>query len=455
MSDDLDIRGGGAVAVDTATLRTAAAGFASAAADLEAIAGVIGSAGLRLFDASRATWAASATVEAARQRVLAVIDEADVIVEALRFAADVYDIVELRAERAAAQAAGDESGVSRLDAGLARLLTDHSDAGRRATLATFAHRLTWPGELARQAPGTLGWISPGFPFLAVPLVWSVQHAIARAGAGTVPVTSRLTGTAGPVIVTPLPTTGPTGAPASLADTAARIPHGEARIRVERYSMPDGTRQFAVYVAGTQTLAPRTSDPFDMASNVELYSGERSASYEATLAALSAAGAEPGDVVHAFGHSQGAMVTAHVALEGGFETRTLVSFGSPVEADVGDGTLSISLRHRDDPVGALEGGGHLGAVGAAGSFIAERTADPQPGLHDYGLSAHGIGGYTDTARLLDASSDPRMDAVRDLWAELGRAASIDVTEYSAQRVTGGSPHPLPAPPPVSRASSGGG
>ena len=126
--------------------------------------------------------------------------------------------------------------------------------------------------------------------------------------------------------------GPATAPTSLADAAARIPAGgEARIRVERYTMSDGSRQFAVYVAGTQTVAPQTREPFDMDSNVELYTGERSASYEATLAALEQAGAEPGDVVHAFGHSQGAMVVAHLALEGGFDDATLVSFGSPVEA----------------------------------------------------------------------------------------------------------------------------
>jgi pimeloyl-ACP methyl ester carboxylesterase len=187
----------------------------------------------------------------------------------------------------------------------------------------------------------------------------------------------------------------------------------------------------------------------------LYSGERSASYEATLAALAASGAASGDVVHAFGHSQGAMVTAHLALEGGFDTRTLVSFGSPVEADVGDGTLSIAVRHRDDPVAALEGGGHPGAVGAPGSFVAERTADPQLGLHDFGFPAHGIEGYTDTARMLDASTDARMGAVRALFDELGGAASIEVTEYSAQRVAVLRPQPLPVSASLSPASSGAG
>jgi hypothetical protein len=97
MSDDLEIRGGGAVAVDTATLRTAADGFVGLAAELNEIAGVVGSTGLRLFELSPVMWDASGTIEGVRQRILAVTEEADTIVAALRFAADVYDIVELRA----------------------------------------------------------------------------------------------------------------------------------------------------------------------------------------------------------------------------------------------------------------------------------------------------------------------------------------------------------------------
>ena len=459
MSDDLDIRSGGAVAVDTVTLRTAARGFDALSGDLRDIAEQVGSAGLRLFELSRATWAVSGTIEVARQRILAVSDGAEGIAEALGLAADVYDIAELRAERAAALAAGDEAAVGRLDARLAAAVRAHPEAGRQAGLDALAHWFRWPAELARQAPGTMWWLAPGFHALAVPFAWSAQHAIAAGGAGTIPATSRLRGEAADVVVTPVPNRGATAAPRSLADATERIPQGESRIRVERYTMPDGSREFAVYVAGTRTVEAGTTEPFDMPSNLELYTGERSASYDATLAALAAAGAEPGDVVHAFGHSQGAMITAHLALEGGYDTRTLVSIGSPVEAAVGDGTLSLSLRHSDDPVAALAGGGHAGTAGAPGSFIAERSADPQLGMQDYRLPAHGIDGYTETARLLDASADPRMDAVRGLFDELGSAASVEITEYAAERVQPDRiapvPHPGPEPVPVSPSSWGAG
>ncbi len=130
-------------------------------------------------------------------------------------------------------------------------------------------------------------------------------------------------------------------------------------------MPDGSRQFALYVAGTQAPAGfGGDDPFDELSNVQLYAGVSSASYQATLEALRQAGAQPGDVLHDFGHSQGAMITAHVALEAGYDARTHVTFGSPVEADVGGGTLSVAVAHTDDPVAALQGGGHREAVGGA-------------------------------------------------------------------------------------------
>ncbi|MET0829844.1 MAG: hypothetical protein ABWY26_10010 [Microbacterium sp.] len=439
MSDDLDIRGGGGVAVDTATLRAAATGFTNLASELGEIARVVGSAGLRLFDASQAGYEVSCAIEVVRRRIVSVIDEANVIATALQSASAVYEIVELRAERAAADAAGDSTAVGRIDARLAALARAYPDAEGKATSSAFAHWLTWPSGLAAQAPGMLWWLAPGFHTLAIPIAWSAQHMIGAIGAGTVPANSRLTGTTKDVIVSPLPVRGPAVPPTSLADAAARMPTGDARIRVERYTMSDGSRQFAVYVAGTQTFAPQRREAFDMGSNVELYAGERSASYEATLTALEQAGAEPGDVVHAFGHSQGAMILTHVALDGGFDTRTLVTFGSPVEAQLGDDTLSVMLRHTDDPVPALTGGGHVGAVGAAGSFIAERTADPAFGLHDMGMPAHDMAGYTRTAELLDASTDPRMGAVRQVFDELGDAASVDVTEYSAERVV---PSPLP-------------
>ncbi len=451
MSDDqLDIRGGGAVAVDTETLRAAATRYAVVASDLEEIARAVGSAALRAFEVARTALHATYAVETARRRILSAADAATGIAASLHDAAAVYEIVELRAERAAA-AAGDTAALARIDVRLDVLSRDHPDAARRATTDVAQHQLLWPSGLSLQAPGAVWWLAPGMHSLAVPMAWTIQRALAAGGAGTVPRSARLTGPTTGVVVTALPSATSSTPPASLADAAARVPgDGAARIRVERYTMPDGSRQFAVYVAGTRTVAKGSGDPFDMTSNVELYTGERSASYDATVAALRQAGAEPGDVVHAFGHSQGAMIASRLALEGGFDTRTLVTFGSPVEADVGPGTLSVGVRHSDDPVAALATGGHAGGVGAPGSFIAERTADPLPGVHDLRMPAHGIDEYTRTAALLDGSTDARMGAVRAVFAELGGAASVEVTEYAAMRAD--EPALAPGPDPLSRLSA---
>lgn len=433
VSDDLDIRGGGAVAVDTTTLRTAAGRFTGLAVELDEIAHLVGSAAHRLAGIRDSAFTAAYVIEVARRRIVTAREAATEIAESLVGAAAVYEIVELRAERAAAEAAGDTAAVARIDARLGVLAREHPDAADHATLGVIGHWLSWPGDLAGQAPGVLWWLTPGLHSLAIPLAWSVQRAIGAMGAGPVPAAARLSGAPREVFVSPVAPRGPSGAPTSLADAAARIPGGgDARIRVERYTMADGSRQFAVYVAGTQTAASNTRDPFDMRSNIELYTGERSASYDATLAALQQAGARPGDAVHAFGHSQGAMVVTHVAMEGGYDAQTLVTFGSPVEGDVGDDTISVSLRHTDDPVTALAAGGHAGAVGAPGSFVAERTADPLPGLHDVGMPAHHIESYAQTAELLDDSDDPRMVAVREVFDHLGAAASVEVMEYSAER-----------------------
>jgi len=40
-------------------------------------------------------------------------------------------------------------------------------------------------------------------------------------------------------------------------------------------------------------------------------------------------------------------------------------------------------------------------------------------------------YMASAEMLDASTDPRMDAVRERLAELGTAASVEVFVYDAE------------------------
>lgn len=508
MSDDLDIRGGGTVVVDTDSVRHAASGFEGVAAACKHLAGELAHvggvlAGLGPFDGD---------VASTRARVAAIrVDEARAgaaeLARRLRVTAAEYERVDLEAARAAAIASGDEA--------LARLLGGRLVAWR-LTAPTGAGALPVgdDGFVARHGGLVDQWAraQPPVPWGLTAVGFGAAGLVAadRTGAGTVPARARLQGPAPRVRVFPLHaseggaggaggSTGvgrveteprppeaaataarapgpaarparampglsvPTGAavpapflmadlvvprrtadaegtpasaPRGLAAAVARVPNaGDERVRVERYTMPDGSRQFAVYVAGTQSAAPSGVEAWDLGSNLQLYGGEPSASYQATVQALRQVGAGPDDPVHAFGYSQGGMIAARLALEDEFSVRTLVTFGSPVHADVGPGTVGVALRHADDPVAALAAGGFAATVGAHGSFVAERTADPVGGVRDllHPFGAHALDAYAETAGMLDASADPRMDAVREVFAGLEAAASVETTVFGAERV----------------------
>jgi hypothetical protein len=261
--------------------------------------------------------------------------------------------------------------------------------------------------------------------LAGAVAWGFAAMVRRFGHASVPAASRLTGTREPVIVAEA--TRRAGTPvASLAQAVSRIP-SKAAVRVERYAMPGGSRQFVVYIAGTGA-----GSAFDMGSNGKLYGGERSASYEAVREALTRSGAKPGDIVHEVGHSQGAMIAGRVALEGEYDVRTVVTAGSPIQAELPATVLSVELRHADDLVPVLADGGSAVGVGSPDSIIVERVADPAVSVRDLTLPAHGREAYEHTAALVDASTDPRVDAVRAVFGDLGRAESVEVTEYTAER-----------------------
>jgi len=439
---ELEVRGGGAVAVDTETLRQAAARFLEARADLEALSRRVGSLNLMLFAERAHAWEAASAAAVLDTRLVGVLDGATRIADALREAAVVYELVELNVEHRTAVLRGDRTAVARIDALRDALLAQHPEALAPALGAEFERAVLWPGDLVRQAT-ELGYtigeqVGPQAAVYggagAGLLTLGLGAAAGLGGQGRIPADARLRDRGAAVTLTPLtPAATPTPAPATLAAAASRMPGaGDSRVRVERYTMRDGSRQFAVYVAGTQSLAAGGKEPWDNLSNVQLYAGAASASYEATASALTAAGARPGDVVHAFGHSHGAMITAHLALEGGYDTRTLVSFGSPVEADLGPATLSVGIRHTDDPVTALAGGGHAAPVGAAGSFVVEREADPASGIHDARLPGHRMTAYAETAAMIDASSDPRVGGVRAVLDELARAETVEVMEFGAVR-----------------------
>lgn len=438
---ELEIRGGGAVAVDTATLRAAAARYTGAGVELSFVLDRLGALSNMLLSVRDYAWAASSSTWTLCLRLREVREAADGIAAALREGAAMYELVELNVARRAAVLEGDAAAAARLARRLDDLRDRHPDAWPRALESEFERAVMWPADLQRQAtqlgveaggllsdPGAvIGGVAGGLVTLGT------AAAVGVSGAGLVARDARLSGTAGPVTVTPVAPARASGAPQGLADVAERMPGaGDARVRVERYAMADGSQRFAVYIAGMRSQGVGGDEPWDNRSNVELYTGRVSDSYAATEQALAAAGARPGDAVHVFGHSQGAMIGSRLALEGDYDTRTLVTFGSPVEADVGPSTLSVVVRHSDDPVAALAGGGHMASVGAPGSIVVERVHDPAAGWHDVPVPSHGMADYAETAALIDSSGDARVDALRQAFTELDGAVSVEATEYAAAR-----------------------
>src|SRR6185312_1194865 len=91
--------------------------------------------------------------------------------------------------------------------------------------------------------------------LSLPVaVQSLQALIRRLGTGTIPPGRRLSGDAAVVEVRQEGGVTVTAPPRDLAGALSRIPDA-ARVRVEMYTMPDGTAKYAVYLAGTRDFPP--------------------------------------------------------------------------------------------------------------------------------------------------------------------------------------------------------
>lgn len=432
MSDQIDISSGGAIAVDTELLRVAAGGFARARDRLdEAFTHVCG-AQVAAFAAGAVAAEVGVALGAAAERARQARDAAAGVWADLLQMADVYDLVELRVQSEMAAAEGDVAGRSAADARADVMVARSPELGRQADEFLSQWRSGWNSTITQTAMG-LSALFPAVGWFGGLLGAHLASQLVRdMGRGTISGPLVPFGPVPPVTVTPIPSPrGRESAPATFEAAAERMPKGESRIRVEHYTMPDGTDEYVVYVAGTKGIGGNES--FDVESNLQLYAGDPSTSYAAVLAALEAAGASPGDTVHAFAHSQGAMATAQLAYSEIYEVETHVTFGTPVEADLGPQTLNVTLRHTDDPVPFLTGGGHAGVAGSANSVVVQRTANASGSLPDAGIASHLMPAYVATAALVDASNDPRIDALRSTLGGLAHATSVEATEYSASDV----------------------
>jgi hypothetical protein len=424
VSDDLDIRHGGAIVVDTEALRDVGHRLALLAAELDDANAAIARALAAISNAGGYGGEVDLLALAAGgERIGGVRARMRDASTATLLMADAYEVVELRAEAAALRLV-DGAAADAVQTRLDRLLA--SDA----RLDAMSDRLIadWKGG---RFDGLGSQFDPGG--LLSPFVMGSASAAVLTGLGTLRPGATLQGTADAVAVTAVRTGTPGGPPTSLAGAFTRLPTAPgAQLRVERYTLPDGTRQFIAYVKGSQSVGFGGSQPWDMRSNLQLYTGQTSASYQATLDALEAAGAEPGDRVDVVAHSQGGIIAAHLAMESGYDVQVQLTAGSPVEPTLDDDQLLIQLRHTDDVVSSLAGGGSPAGTGSPESFTAERVGDPISGLQDLVLAPHQMHAYLETAEMVDDSGDVRLDALDRRWADLEGAVEITSIEFRAER-----------------------
>jgi hypothetical protein len=447
MSDDIDIREGGVVAVDTGSLRAAADRYAVIGARVREVAEDLGAQARAVSALGPAAAYGGSVPYRLQNAAFAAASHADDlarIARDLRELADTYEIVELRARRA--MAVGVDARAAAAQAADLAAQRD-PDAAHRADLAVRGRDVEVGAGVVSVANGGVG-IAGGVAGIAYPQLagaieaallslpvaaQTLQALIRRLGTGTVTPGRRLSGDAAAVEVRQEGGATATAPPRGLADALSRIPD-TARVRVETYTMPDGTARYAVYLAGTRDFSPAAGDdPWDLTSDTRMYLGADAAADAAVVRALEEAGVPHGAQLYLFGHSQGGLLADWLAVRGGYDTRMLVTAGSPTEAEVGPGTLSVQLRHTDDLVQSLAAGGSDGRVGGAGSLVVERAGDPAPGIQDLSFAPHRLAAYVATARMPDAAPDPGTAPMRSALAELRGAASVTAVEYDARRV----------------------
>ncbi|MET0726024.1 MAG: hypothetical protein ABWY36_06705 [Leifsonia sp.] len=226
---------------------------------------------------------------------------------------------------------------------------------------------------------------------------------------------------------------PVAPPSGIGGLLDRVPTASVdgpQVRIERYDDAEGTAWVA-YIGGTVSWdAGDSSEPWDLTSNVHGVAGSDTGSYRAVIDALEQAGVDDGDRVLAVGHSQGGLLAARLAADERFAATGLVTAGAPIgQVDLPGDVPVLQLEHTDDLVPALGGFApedpspeHLMV---RREFLADR-AEPVTGW----VPAHDLSGYRETARVADASADPRLERIR---TELGRiSGSGSATWWRGER-----------------------
>jgi hypothetical protein len=229
-------------------------------------------------------------------------------------------------------------------------------------------------------------------------------------------------------------------PVGLGGLAGRIPPATVngpQVRIERYGTT-AAPTWVVYVAGTVGWDPVASDdPWDVTSDVAALAEQEAGSYRAVVQAMHDAGVHADDPVVQVGHSQGGLIAAQIAAAGEFNTVAVATFGAPAgQVAVPDTLPMVATEHSDDLVPAL-GGTPRGTTPGDEHLVVRRevyaTRELPPGD---ALPAHSLVNYTETARLMDASPEPRLVEFRGRVTDLLGPEPGEATVWRSSRTRAG-------------------
>lgn len=195
-------------------------------------------------------------------------------------------------------------------------------------------------------------------------------------------------------------------PANIAERIARIPAGEARIRIDRYGTVESP-EFEVYISGTD-FSKEYDSPFGAGSNIALLTTGSAASLQAVKKAMTNAGITKQTPVVLTGHSQGGMIALSLANSGEYRVEAVITAGTPVGVTGGaKGIPSVHLVGQIDPVPAL--GGLVSNAGGT-TWVGQTGETP--------LASHHANNYVNFARNIDSLGDPALSLLERQLQESG-------------------------------------
>lgn len=222
---------------------------------------------------------------------------------------------------------------------------------------------------------------------------------------------------------------PDSLPALINGLVASQNQDRPVVRIEQV-FGAATRQFVVYLPGTQQWSPLTNrNPMDLGSDLQAFAGAgRAGSERAVALAMRQAGIgkNPSDRVLFVGFSQGALVGANLAATAkNYQVSGLVSLGGPInQVQLPRSVPVLALEHKSDPVPMLDM--HLSQNGPSEQAPNQVTLS----RHRETGPAHDLLNYRETAQNLDlqqsAAARRVIDAVmpqggytEGRWFELSR------------------------------------